>query len=129
MSLTAQLRADSTGNLTVLLDGGLDFENIIPLRKELEEICADNAASVITIDMQSLDFVGSSGIGHFVETIKILHEKRKNVRLCNVRSEFIRVFKLYNFEQIEDVLVEFSDGNRHTLHDRFKIGPDTPSTT
>ena len=58
MSLTAQVRADSTCQLTLLLDGGLDFDNIVPLRKELEEICADNAAAIITVDMQSLDFVG-----------------------------------------------------------------------
>jgi hypothetical protein len=36
----------------------------------------------------------SSGIGFFVETIQILNENKSRVKLANVKTEFLKVFKL-----------------------------------
>lgn len=105
--MKARVRTDSLGNITVHIEGGLDFENCEPLRNQLSLLEAKNPSSDITIDLNHLDFVGSSGIGHFVETIKILKTRRVNLFFSNVKNEFQKVFKLYDFDVVEMMMGEF----------------------
>ena len=68
------------------MNGGLDFENSLPLRLELQELSAQNPASTITLDMLSLDFVGSSGIGIFVETLQILNKNKSQIKIIKCEN-------------------------------------------
>lgn len=119
MPLKAQIMTDSIGNITIHMRGGLDYENTVPLRLQLEQMIEQNPARQITLDMQGLDFVGSSGIGHFVETLKILNNKKGQIRLSNVRSEFLRVFKLYNMDALEAMIQTFDDDETEKISQMF----------
>lgn len=119
MAMKAQIRTDSLGNITVHMNGGLDFENSLPLRNELQELSTLNPASIITLDMQSLDFVGSSGIGFFVETLQILNKNRAQIKLANVKNEFIKVFKLYNFDAFQLIENEFDNDETENLNKKY----------
>lgn len=119
MAMKAHVRADSSGNLVVHMEGGLDYDNQVLLRKELHDLIKNNPTSGITLDLNGLDFVGSSGIGHFVETLKILNEKRDHIKLSNVRSEFVKVFKLYNLDAFALMEKSFDDDETETLNSRF----------
>lgn len=119
MGMKARVRTDALGNITIHMEGGLDFENGLPLREELEGLTQNNPSSTITIDMHGLDFVGSSGIGHFVETIQAINNKRDQIRLSNVKTEFIRVFKLYNLDLMDVMIQEFDDDETEDLAMRF----------
>jgi len=119
MAMKAQIRTDSLGNITVHMNGGLDFENSLPLRIELQELTSLNPASTITLDMQSLDFVGSSGIGFFVETLQILNKNKAQIKLSNVKNEFIKVFKLYNFDAFQLIENEFDNDETENLNKKF----------
>lgn len=107
MSMRARVRTDATGNITVHMEGGMDFENIVPLQQELSALTKNHPTSLITIDLTSLDFVGSSGINIFVDTVKFLNNKKDQIRLSNVSSEFMKVFKLYNFDAMSLIHDEF----------------------
>jgi len=109
MSMKAQIRTDSIGNITVHMRGGLNYENSVPFRQELEELIIENPKSIITLDMHFLDFVGSSGISTFVQTIKELNNIQTKVRLSNVKKEFIRVFKLYDTEILASIIDDFEN--------------------
>ncbi|MCK6595515.1 MAG: STAS domain-containing protein [Bacteriovoracaceae bacterium] len=119
MAMKAQIRTDSNGNITVHMAGSLDFENSLPLRKELHDLHLNNPTSDITIDMHSLDFVGSSGIGFFVETLQILNEKKTRVKLSNVKTEFLKVFKLYNFDAYQLLVDQFENDDTENLNKKF----------
>lgn len=119
MGLKAQILIDSMGNITVQMRGILDYENTTPLRNELFQITTDNPASLITLDMHALDFVGSSGIGHFVETLKILNDKKAQIKLSNVKTEFIRVFKLYENNALEAMILKFESDDTQELAQNF----------
>jgi anti-sigma B factor antagonist len=119
MSMSARLRTDATGNITIHMEGGLDFENSLPFRKELETLSEQNPTSTITLDMFSLDFVGSSGISFFVETIQVLNEKKQQIKLSNVKNEFVRVFKLYDTNIMDVIVQEFEDDETEGLAQRF----------
>lgn len=109
MSMRARVRTDATGNITVHMEGGMDFENIVPLKAELANLTVAHPTSTITIDMTALDFVGSSGISIFVDTVKLLNKKKNQVKLSNVSSEFLKVFKLYNFDALSLIEEEFDN--------------------
>jgi len=119
MSMKAQIRTDSMGNITVHIEGGLDFDNSLPLKNELQALAQENPASQITIDLHGLDFVGSSGIGFFVETIKILNQKKEQFKLSNVKSEFLKVFKLYDNDLMSLIEQEFDTDETDDLGQRF----------
>ena len=106
MSISADVTTDAFGNITVLMKGGLNFETNPSIRRELNDLATQYPYAQILIDMNSVDFVGSSGIGIFIETLRFLNRiHRERVRLCNVNEEFQKVFKLYTKEE-EQFIVE-----------------------
>ena len=119
MAMKAQVRTDSLGNITIHMNGGLDYENSLPLRTELQELTKDNPASTITLDMHALDFVGSSGIGIFVETLEILNKNKSQIKLSNVKTEFIKVFKLYNFDAFKLIESDFDSDETENLNQKY----------
>lgn len=119
MSMKARIRTDATGNITVHMEGGLNYENTAPLKEELLDLVSNNPSSTITLDLNGLDFVGSSGIGFFVDTIKSLNQNRDQIKLSNVKNEFIRVFKLYNFDAMELLIKEFDNDETEFLNTQF----------
>jgi anti-sigma B factor antagonist len=119
MAMKAQIHTDSLGNIIVQMSGGLDYENSLPLRLELQELSNKNPASIITLDMHSLDFVGSSGIGIFVETLHILNKNKSQIKLSNVKTEFLKVFKLYNFDAFKLMEEQFDTDETENLNQKF----------
>ena len=96
MSIKADIHTDVHGNIIIQMQGGLNYENGIPLRQELQNMVKENPHSTIIIDFLKVDFVGSSGIGTFVETLNMINKEATKIKLANVKSEFLKVFKLYN---------------------------------
>lgn len=123
MSMKANILRDAMGNIIVQMQGDLGYENSMPLRNELKQLAEDNPHSTITIDLGGIDFVGSSGICHFVETVQLINgeinsseSKKAKVGLSNVSKEFKKIFRLYTFDEAEILWDEFgmdSDDTRN----------------
>jgi anti-sigma B factor antagonist len=102
MSMKANILRDAQGNIVVQMEGDLNYELSIPLRQELTTLATKNPNTNITIDLSGIDFVGSSGICHFVETLKLIRQdNQKTIKLSNVQGEFIKVFKLYSLDEAD----------------------------
>jgi len=122
MSMKAQILRDASGNITIHMEGDLSYDHGPSLRKELQTIVTQNPHSKINIDLGAIDFVGASGIGQFVETLKGLRSEQKtNVTLSNVKSEFLKVFKLYSFNEAEYLaeVLNFDNDETDNLNRRF----------
>lgn len=119
MALNANVHTDSMGNILVLMKGGLDYENTHHLEAELESLTKEHPTSTITIDLNQVEFVGSSGIGLFIDIIQALNEKKDQIRLANVKSEFLKVFKLYADDAIEALMLSFDDDETEFLSQNF----------
>jgi anti-sigma B factor antagonist len=122
MSMKANILRDANGNIIVHMQGDLNYDHSIPLRNELQSIATNNPLSNITIDLGAIDFVGSSGICQFVETVKNLKESRKaNVHLSNVKPEFLKIFRLYSLNEADYVaeLMNFDNDETENLNTRF----------
>ena len=122
MSMKANILRDANGNIIVHMQGDLNYDHSLPLRNELQNIANSNPNSNITIDLGAIDFVGSSGICHFVETIKYLKENRKaGLNLSNVKPEFLKIFRLYSLNEADYVaeLMNFDNDETENLNIHF----------
>lgn len=121
MSMKANLERDAIGNIIVQMNGDLNYENARPFEKELREILEENPTADITLNMQNIDFVGSSGIGQFVNTLKRVNEEKTKVRLSNVRAEFLKVFKLYDLSDadLSVIIDDFENDDTEGLSFRY----------
>lgn len=94
-----------TGDCVIInFEGNLDFESAEPLKENLSRILSatktDSAAKII-FDLENLEFVGSSGISNFVQTLKEFnHKTNEKPRYCNVKSEFKRIIKAFDEDQV-----------------------------
>jgi anti-anti-sigma factor len=104
--------------LVVSVDGKLSFDNQDAIKLELARLARsieqeaaqpnDSAATKIVFDLGGLEFVGSSGISNFVQTLKefTLRSPIKPT-YTNVGTEFRRVMqalddsKLFDFHDVE----------------------------
>ena len=122
MSMKANVLRDANGNIIVHMQGDLNYDHSYPLRNELQLIAQNNPNTKITIDLGAIDFVGSSGICHFVETLKIMKEnKSNNINISNVKPEFLKIFKLYSLNEADYVaeLMNFDNDETENLSSRF----------
>jgi anti-sigma B factor antagonist len=100
--LKANIVRDAFGNIIVQMQGDFDYDNCLPVRLQLQELCIQNTNTQITIDLGGVDFVGSSGLCHFVETIQIIKKDRPkhlNVELCNIDEDFRKLLRLYEMDE------------------------------
>ncbi|MCM2279364.1 MAG: STAS domain-containing protein [Oligoflexia bacterium] len=107
--------------LIVSMDGKLDFETHVPLREDLAKLVrpnnTDSAPKKIIFNFEKLEFVGSSGISSFVQTLKEFNTVAPVKPVyCNVKNEFKRVIKAFD----ETDLFEFFDNEEraHKGHDQ-----------
>lgn len=121
MSMKANVLRDANGNIIVHMQGDLNYDHSHPLRNELNSIATNNPNTKITIDLGAMDFVGSSGICHFVETIKLMKERNKTVNLSNVKPEFLKIFKLLSLNEADYVaeLINFDSDETNNLNTAF----------
>lgn len=115
MTMKARINRDAQGNIVIQMEGDLHYEHGLGLRQELQGIARKNPNAQISIDLGGIDFVGSSGICHFVETLKLLKEQdNRTIALGNVRSEFRKVFRLYGLEDAAFLADQFDFDNDET---------------
>jgi anti-sigma B factor antagonist len=122
MSMKANVLRDANGNIIVHMQGDLNYDHSLPLRNELQHISNSNPNSNITLDLGAIDFVGSSGICFFVETVKFLKDAHKsNVTLSNVKPEFYKIFKLFSLNEADYVaeLMQFDNDETENLNSKF----------
>lgn len=122
MTMKANILRDANGNIIVHMQGDLNYDHSAPLRSELQQISQSNPNCSITIDLGAIDFVGSSGICHFVETVKLIKQRHKeNVQLSNVKPEFLKVFKLLSMNEADYVaeLMNFDNDETENLNIQY----------
>ena len=125
MSMKANILRDAMGNITVQMEGDLDYEHSTPLRSELVELAKENPNTKITVDLGGVDFVGSSGICHFVETVQAINTDKQDfnrMTLSNVSQEFRKIFKLYNIDESKLIWDQFDFDNDDTESLQSKFG-------
>ena len=75
------------GVYVISIEGNLDVQNM----DKFKDLCQNNfKKNKIVFNLKSLNFVGSSGISIFSETLESL-KKNNRLKLCCVSSEFQKI--------------------------------------
>ncbi|MCC7440824.1 MAG: STAS domain-containing protein [Bdellovibrionales bacterium] len=103
------MRAKITRNgdtAVIRMDGRLDVEVQEPLREKLHQLVRSHIASSDSppkkyiFDLEHLEFVGSSGISTFVQTLRDFNSASViRPRYANVKSEFQKIIKAFDEEE------------------------------
>lgn len=123
MSMKANILTDAHGNIIVQMQGDITVDTTITFRDEISALVNNNPAAKVSIDMSALEFVGSSGISHFVETLKLLRNKRNHaITLKNVDSDFEKIFRLYGLNAEYVLIDNFGLDDDDTANLNIKFG-------
>lgn len=90
------------GNVTIVsMDGKVDYEAQEPLKKDLRKLLepskTDAVATKIIFNFENLEFVGSSGISAFVQTLREFNARSPHKpRYVGVKNEFKKVIQAFD---------------------------------
>ena len=109
--------------IIVSMNGKLDFETHVPLREDLSKLMTEartqKAPRKIVFNLEKLEFVGSSGISTFVQTLKEFNASAPTKpRYCHVKSEFRKIIQAFD----EEALFDFYDSEDRALKSFDRIG-------
>ena len=90
-------------SIIISIDGKIDYETQDEvcglINRILSNSKTDPASRNIVLNLQNLEFVGSSGITQFVQSLKAIHHHTDVVpKYCGVRSEFRKIMKAFDEE-------------------------------
>jgi anti-anti-sigma factor len=99
--MKAQLQ--QKGNITIVeLNGHTEYQNSKEFRDKLIKLYEDHGVDNVLLDMEDLDFVGSSGIRKLVDALKdVGNINQSKPVLCGVKTEFQRVFNVMAEDEFE----------------------------
>jgi anti-anti-sigma factor len=93
----------SEDSIVLYIDGKIDYETQDEvcsfINKTIERNKKDETPKKVVMNFKNLDFVGSSGITQFVQSLKQIHtDTHVTPKYCGVRSEFQKIMKAFDAE-------------------------------
>jgi anti-anti-sigma factor len=90
--------------IVVNFHGKLEFNTYLPFRDDLDKLSRSEKGDItpkkIIFNFEQLEFVGSSGISSFVQTLKEFNTiSSTKPRYCHVKSEFQKIIKAFDEDQ------------------------------
>jgi anti-anti-sigma factor len=108
---------EKDGVTLIDLSGALDYESLNRFKKGIDAFLNNEKIRVnkrVIVNMDKLDFFGSTNLAEFITAIKELGSRHSNLKFCGIDSSFKKVIK-YNshkdnffvFENEEDAVRSF----------------------
>ncbi|NBY19959.1 anti-sigma factor antagonist [bacterium] len=110
------MRAKQDGKVVVFeLEGHLEFESTVKFQEACEDLLTKQPDTRLVFNFQKLKFVGSSGINHFITTMKELLSMKPTPKMIHVSTEFDKIFNAYRtakypfpvYEDLNKALIAF----------------------
>ena len=88
-------------SIVISIDGKIDYETqdavAAFIGSTIERNQRDHAAKEIIVNFSDLQFVGSTGITQFVQSLKNIHNETDfTPKYCGVKSEFQKIIKAFD---------------------------------
>ncbi len=92
---------NTDGSVVISLDGKVDYETQDEICELINDTITknkkDQSARNIILNLKNLEFVGSSGITQFVQSLKAIHQNTDVIpKYCGVKSEFRKIIKAFD---------------------------------
>ena len=87
----------------VYLSGDFDAQGCKDIRSELEEMVENYPETILSIDLEDVQFIDSSGIGAIVFMFKRLTAVGSELKLCNVKGQPKELISLLRVHEVISV--------------------------
>ena len=85
---------------TVVIAGELDHFAAPEIRRMLDEVLADESITHLTLDLQNLTFMDSSGIGVLLGRLRILQGRGGSLSVKNMQPPVDKLFRLSGLQRV-----------------------------
>lgn len=106
---------EKDGITIIRLNEDVLVENFQELKKTLEELIAQNKDKIV-IDMHSIQYFCSQGLGTITSSLKIIRERGGDIKILNPGRRILKLFELTRLNKILDIMQEEKD-----LKERFQL--------
>lgn len=86
--------------LVVRLEGELDQCCAERIRRELDTLLRDHSIHTLVLDLATLTFMDSSGIGTLLGRYRILRERGGRVGVINMNPQIARLFHMSGLDRV-----------------------------
>ena len=86
----------------VSLKGRMDAYNSISVSDFLDELTGEGSKQLL-IDMESVDYMSSSGLRVLLSTLKKLKNQGGTLKLCSLQPYVLEVFEIAGFNQLFEI--------------------------
>ena len=94
--------------MTVVIAGELDHCAAPQIRRMLDELLEDPMLMHLTLDLENLTFMDSSGIGVLLGRLRTLQSRGGSLSVKNMRPEVEKLFRLSGLQRV----IEIEGGRR-----------------
>ncbi len=88
---------DNTWNVN--LSGELDVSNCNKLKSYLNELLEEQMLD-ITLDIKSLEYIDSTGLGILIGILKVLKSNEKEIKIVNCRDNIKKILNITGLDKI-----------------------------
>lgn len=103
-------RTDHEKYSVLHLSGFLDAHTVPKFEDALQTLLHENKCR-ITVNLKSLDYISSAGLGVFMGFIEEIREKGGDIKLSNLSKKVYKVFDLLGFPALFEIFEEEDQAN------------------
>jgi anti-anti-sigma factor len=89
--------------VVVYLAGRLDVHLSAEIEKEINKIIQNEPDMHLLMNLQSVEYMSSSGLRIFVSTMRILKEQKRLLKLCNMNNAVKKIFEVVELMDMFDI--------------------------
>lgn len=101
-------RNDDNDISVLHLSGFLDAHTVPKFEDALQTLIKEDR-TMITVNLEKLDYISSAGLGVFMGFIEEIREKGGDIKLSNLSSKVYKVFDLLGFPALFEIFDEESE--------------------
>ncbi|PKL35139.1 MAG: hypothetical protein CVV44_23235 [Spirochaetae bacterium HGW-Spirochaetae-1] len=88
--------------VNIIVNGDIEMMTIKTFKQKLFEI-GQNVDKDIEIDLSSVDYIDSSGVGVLISLLKLQKKKGKTLKINKVSSKVLNVLKLSSLSDVFNI--------------------------
>lgn len=86
---------DKAGFFTVIPVGSIDTDTHSDFREKIKSLLVSSTKGIV-LDLDSVDYISSAGLGVLFGMKKFLMENKGELLFCNLKPQIVRLFEIVN---------------------------------
>ncbi len=89
--------------VVIYLSGRMDVHLASDVETQLNEIIKQSDKSSVILNLEDVEYMSSSGLRVFVSLMRVLKEKKRSLKLCNLSVAVRKVFEVVELMDMFDI--------------------------